>query len=103
MTNLLVTLSILVLTLNSSTDAYYIISPSQTLGTPTPTIHHRAEGDAALKAVEPTKAGQIGVNPVLFDLGDADTYMGQIYGTDTKYITVNEPDTTTKVIDYTHP
>ena len=94
MSTVLTLLAILTLTLRSSADAY-IISPSQVLATPSPTIYERAE--VGVLAVEPTTAGQIGVNPVLWDLGDADTYVGEIYGTDTKYITVNEPDISTKV------
>jgi hypothetical protein len=57
---------------------------------PTKTIKRRA-----VDAIIPTSIGQIGVNPVLLDLGDADTYVGEIYGTDTQYITV--VDTTTSV------
>ena len=43
----------------------------------------------------PTSAGQIGVNPVESDLGNPETYIGAIYGTDTLYIT--PVDTGTKV------
>ncbi|KAB8299308.1 hypothetical protein EYC80_001383 [Monilinia laxa] len=46
-----------------------------------PLINHRAE-----KAIAPTGSGQIGINPVESDLGDTDTYIGAIYGTDTQYI-----------------
>ncbi|KAF7871778.1 hypothetical protein EAF04_003885 [Stromatinia cepivora] len=46
------------------------------------------------KAIVPTSTGQIGINPVESDLGDADTYIGAIYGTDTQYIfLVNETST----------
>lgn len=43
-------------------------------------------------AIVPTTAGQIGVNPVS-DLGPAYTYVGEVYGTDTRYITVIETQT----------
>ena len=59
---------------------------AQTTGTP--------QAEFANLAIEPTASGQIGVNPVT-DLGDAATYIGQVFGTDTFYITVIG--TTTKV------
>ena len=46
-------------------------------------------------AIVPTTTGQIGVNPVESELGNPDTYVGEIYGTDTLYIT--QTDTTTAV------
>jgi len=42
-----------------------------------------------INAIVPTTTGQIGVNPVESDLGNLSTYVGSIYGTDTKYITVD--------------
>jgi len=57
----------------------------------TPTIKNRG-----VFAIDPTKPGQIGVNPVASDLGDAASYIGDIVGTDTKYITILDSDTTTK-------
>lgn len=59
----------------------------------TPTINPR--GDFQIDAVVPTTKGQIGINPIESDLGDPETYIGSIYGTDTQYITLQ--DTTTKV------
>jgi hypothetical protein len=58
----------------------------------TPTIHVRGE-----EAIIPTTSGQIGINPVESDLGNAETYIGEIYGTDTQYITVDPDQGTTKV------
>lgn len=43
---------------------------------------------AEIKAIEPTKSGQIGINPVDDGLGDASTYKGNIIGIDTSYISV---------------
>ncbi|KAH8819032.1 Spherulation-specific family 4-domain-containing protein [Xylogone sp. PMI_703] len=54
--------------------------------------------DHGILAIIPTTSGQIGINPVESDLGDPATYIGDIYGTDTQYITVSDPDTTTKWI-----
>jgi len=70
----------------------HLITPQPTYVRPTQTINDRGEF-----AVVPTTAGEIGVNPVLSDLGDADTYVGEIYGTDTQYITLIPPATTTAV------
>lgn len=67
------------------------IPPRATI--PTPTIKGQNEG--GIFAVNPTTKGQIGINPVESDLGDPDTYIGSIYGTDTQYITLQE--TSTKV------
>ena len=64
-----------------------------TLPKATPTIQARI--DAKINAIVPTTTGQIGINPVESDLGDPSTYVGSIYGTDTKYITVDS--WTTKV------
>lgn len=75
--------------LNSRVAASVITLPPDFLQ-PTRTVHGRGE-----KAIEPTSAGQIGVNPVESDLGDANTYIGVVYGTDTLYITVT--DTVTNV------
>lgn len=61
--------------------------------TPTPTINERA--GPHILAIVPTTKGQIGINPVESDLGDATTYWGSIGSTDTQYITTD--DTTTKV------
>ena len=55
---------------------------------PTPTLK-----GPVLFAITPTTAGQIGINPVTSDLGDPDTYVGQIHGTDTQYITQTEAKT----------
>jgi hypothetical protein len=52
--------------------------------------------ETGVKVVIPTSTGQIGVNPVPSDLGDPITYVGEIYGTDTQYITVDDS-TSTKV------
>lgn len=41
----------------------------------------------------PTAPGQIGINPVESDLGDPITYLGEIYGSDTLYITQVETGT----------
>jgi hypothetical protein len=68
----------------------FVITQPPDFQLPTPTIAGRG-----IKAVVPTTAGEIGVNPVLSDLGDAETYVGQIFGTDTQYI--NIVDTTTQV------
>lgn len=68
----------------------FVITQPPDFQLPTPTITGRR-----IKAVVPTTAGEIGVNPVLSDLGDAETYVGQIFGTDTQYI--NIVDTTTQV------
>jgi hypothetical protein len=68
----------------------FVITQPPDFQLPTPTITGRG-----IKAVVPTTAGEIGVNPVLSDLGDAETYVGQIFGTDTQYI--NIADTTTQV------
>ncbi len=51
--------------------------------------------DIPKHAIVPTASGQIGVNPVESDLGNPTTYVGQIYGTDTQYIT--QTSSTTKV------
>jgi hypothetical protein len=59
----------------------------------TPTIKARIA--PKIDAIVPTTAGQIGINPVESDLGDPDTYLGTIYGTDTQYITMDAA--TTKV------
>ena len=59
----------------------------------TPTIEARI--GPKIDAIVPTTAGQIGINPVESDLGDPDTYLGTIYGTDTLYITMDAA--TTKV------
>jgi len=61
----------------------------------TPTINVRGE-----EAIVPTTSGQIGVNPVASDLGDPDTYIGEIYGTDTQYITIDPDQGTTKVFPH---
>lgn len=64
--------------------------------TPLPPSPTKNVVDRAILAIVPTTAGQIGVNPVLLDLGgNPDTYIGEIYGTDTEYITLSE--TVTKV------
>jgi hypothetical protein len=68
----------------------FVITQPPDFQLPTPTITGRG-----IKAVVPTTAGEIGINPVLSDLGDAETYVGQIFGTDTQYI--NIVDTTTQV------
>ena len=64
---------------------------SRTSATPTT----KGRSGSQIHAVVPTTKGQIGINPVETDLGDASTYLGSVYGTDTKYITVDA--TTTKV------
>jgi len=61
----------------------------------TPTINIRGQN-----AINPTTSGQIGVNPVQSDLGDPDTYIGEIYGTDTQYITIDPDQGTTKVFSH---
>ena len=61
--------------------------------TATPTI--KARIGPKIDAIVPTTAGQIGINPVESVLGDPDTYLGTIYGTDTQYITIDAA--TTKV------
>lgn len=43
----------------------------------------------AVFAQVPTTAGQIGINPVESDLGPASTYIGQIFGIDTLYLTLS--------------
>lgn len=50
-----------------------------------------------IKAIVPTLAGQIGINLVISDLGNPNTYIREIYGTDTQYITLDPPEITTKV------
>lgn len=55
---------------------------------PSPTLCGRDE-----LAVVPTASGQIGVNPVISELGDPETYMGQIFGSDTLFITVTTTST----------
>jgi hypothetical protein len=52
----------------------FVITQPPDFQIPTPTITGRG-----IKAVVPTTAGEIGVNPVLSDLGDAETYIGQIF------------------------
>ena len=42
-----------------------------------------------IHAILPTTKGQIGIKLVESDLGDADTYLETIYGTDTQYVTVD--------------
>ena len=54
--------------------------------TPTPTSSINGAGE---KAIVPTTPGQIGVNPIMSDLGDPATYVGEIFGTDTQYITLD--------------
>lgn len=54
--------------------------------TTTAKLIHRADDE--IKAIIPTSSGQIGINPVLADLGDPTTYVGQIFGADTQYITL---------------
>jgi hypothetical protein len=56
----------------------------------TPTVPIRA---TVVKGIMPTTSGQIGVNPVLSELGDPTTYIGEIYGSDTQYITVDDAST----------
>jgi hypothetical protein len=68
----------------------FVITQPPDFQLPIPTITGRG-----IKAVVPITAGEIGINPVLSDLGDAETYVGQIFGTDTQYI--NIVDTTTQV------
>jgi hypothetical protein len=85
------TLPILVLTLFSISHAF-VITPRANVARPTPTLK-----DDGIKAIVPTSAGQIGINPVISDLGDPDTYIGEIFGTDTQYITLDPPEMTTKV------
>lgn len=48
-----------------------------------------------IKAIVPTTSGQIGVNPVINDLGDPSTYIGRIIGIDTQYITLDTATVTT--------
>jgi hypothetical protein len=72
-----------------------LITPRPKTAFATPTV--KARGDFKIDAVVPTTAGQIGINPVESDLGDPDTYVGSIYGTDTQYITLDVGDTATKV------
>lgn len=59
----------------------------------TPTVNARVI--PKVDAIVPTTAGEIGINPVESDLGDPATYLGEIYGTDTQYITMDVA--TTKV------
>ena len=87
-----IVLSVFVLSLIGSGEASMVTaSPKYVQATPTV----RARNDFKIDAIVPTTAGQIGINPVESDLGDPDTYVGQIYGTDTQYITL--ADTTTAV------
>lgn len=58
-----------------------VITVQSDIFQPSPTVGPRGE-----KAIVPTTSGQIGVNPVESDLGDAQKYIGVIYGTDTQYI-----------------
>lgn len=67
--------SIVLQGLNLASGTIITESPS-----PTPLI--------AIRAAPPVSAGQIGVNPVESDLGNPTTYIGQIFGSDTQYITV---------------
>jgi len=62
---------------------------------PTATPAHHARGIGGIKAIVPVSSGQIGINPVISDLGDPLTYVGEIFGTDTQYITILS--TTTEV------
>jgi hypothetical protein len=55
--------------------------------TATPTI--KARIGPKIDAIVPTTAEQIGINPVESDLGDPNTYLGAIYGTDVQYITID--------------
>lgn len=69
-----------------------VITPRPNVALPTPTLKENG-----ILAIVPTTAGQIGINPVISDLGDPDTYIGEIFGTDTQYITLDPPDMTIKV------
>ncbi len=60
-------------------------------GNPSRTVANSADAQV------PTVKGQIGVNPVESDLGDPDTYLGEIYGTDTLYITPVETGTAVRL------
>ncbi|CZT12957.1 uncharacterized protein RAG0_16592 [Rhynchosporium agropyri] len=57
----------------------------------TPTINKHA--GQQIHAIIPTTKGQIGINPVQSDLGDAGSYWGDIDSTDTQYITTDETKT----------
>lgn len=48
-----------------------------------------------IKAIVPSTSGQIGINPVINDLGDPSTYIGQIIGVDTQWITLDTATVTT--------
>jgi hypothetical protein len=57
-----------------------------------------------IKAIVPTSAGQIGVNPVDSDLGDASSYSGYIIGVDTQYLSeifTTDPSNDTSIISST--
>ena len=84
-------LPILVLSLSWISNAS-VITPRPNVARPTPTFKENE-----ILAIVPTTAGQIGINPVISDLGDPDTYIGEIFGTDTQYITLEPPSMTTKV------
>jgi hypothetical protein len=87
----LIFLPILLLSLSGALNASFI-APRQAVAHATPTVKEHG-----ILAIVPTATGQIGINPVISDLGDPDTYIGEIYGTDTQYITLDPPDFTTKV------
>lgn len=53
-----------------------------------------------VKAIVPVSSGQIGINPVEYDLGDPSTYIGIIYGVDTQYLTLETATITTVRLFY---
>ena len=76
-------------------NAFHITSQGH-IAQPSRTVKRREE-----LAVVPTTAGEIGINPVESDLGDADSYVGEIYGTDTQYITISDITTQVCVLSHT--